>query len=233
MRIIGHRGAAGLVPENTLPSFQKALDLEVDGIELDVHWVHDRLLVIHDDTLERTTSGQGPLGDHSLVGLRGMDAGDGEPIPFLEEVLALVGGQVLVNIELKGAATAEPVAACLRSFPGANVVVSSFTHDELTRFANLETPTPVAPLFGRRNSAMFDIAARLQAGSVNVSRKIVRADLIQAAHDRSLEVWVYTVNDPAEMSQFAALGVDAIFTDYPDRVPPASRARGAADTSDR
>ena len=79
--IIGHRGAAGLEPENTLRSFSRAVRLGVDAVELDVHWVHDELIVIHDDTLERTTNGTGPLDSISLAELRELDAGAGERIP--------------------------------------------------------------------------------------------------------------------------------------------------------
>jgi len=231
LHIIGHRGAAGLAPENTLPSFQRALDLSVHGVELDVHWVHGKLLVIHDDTLERTTNGRGALNDHSLVALRGIDAGDGAPIPFVEEVLALVGGRALVNIELKGEQTAQPVAECLRSFPDSNILVSSFKHDELARFHKIDASTPVAPLFGRKPPNL-DLAERLDACAINVSRKIVSGEVVVAAHDRGLGVLVYTVNDPAEMTGLKTTGVDGIFTDYPDRVPPGCRAPDAADTSD-
>jgi glycerophosphoryl diester phosphodiesterase len=231
LRIIGHRGAAGLAPENTIPSFQRALDLGVDGIELDVYWLHGKLLVIHDDTLERTTDGRGALTDHSLVALRGIDAGDGAPIPFLDEVLALVGGRALVNIELKGDGTAQPVADCLRRFPDSNILVSSFKHDELARFRKIDASTRVAPLFGRKPPNL-DLAQRLDAWAINISRKIVGAEVVAAAHERGFEVLVYTVNDPDEMTGFAAIGVDGIFTDYPDRVPPGCRGPGAADTSD-
>ena len=231
MRIIGHRGAAGLAPENTLPSFQRALELDVDGIELDVHWLHGKLLVIHDDTLERTTDGRGALSDYSLAALRSIDAGDGAPIPFLDEVLALVGSRALVNIELKGARTAEPVAECLRSFPAAEVLVSSFNHDELVRFRQVDGSTRVAPLFSRK-PADFNLAERLGAWAINLSRRLVNKNVVQTAHGRGLEVLVYTINDPAEMTALTAIGVDGIFTDYPDRVPPGCRAPDAADTSD-
>lgn len=223
MKIIGHRGAAGLSPENTLPSFQRALELGVDGVELDVHALHGRLLVIHDDTLERTTNATGPLTDHSLVALRGFDAGNGAPIPFLEEVLQ-IAARALVNVELKGAGTAAPVAKCLQKFPGAKVLVSSFKHHELMDFRHEDSHTPVAPLFSKPDAAMFDLTDTLRATSVNVSRRIIDEDLIDNAHARGLKVWVYTVNSAREMTKLEALGVDAVFTDFPDRVPPAIRA---------
>lgn len=104
--IIGHRGAAGLSPENTLPSFRRAWALGVNAVELDVHLVEDELVVIHDDTLERTTNGQGPVAGRSLAALRGLDAGGGWPIPLLREVVAALPAGAGLNVELKGTGTA-------------------------------------------------------------------------------------------------------------------------------
>src|SRR5215468_1025511 len=111
--IIGHRGAAGLEPENTLRSFARAIEIGVDAIELDVYCVDDHLVVIHDDTLERTTNGRGDVMAHSFAALRRLDAGHGERIPTLDEVLAQMPAHFTVNVELKGKATAAPVARCI------------------------------------------------------------------------------------------------------------------------
>ena len=115
MLIVGHRGAAGHEPENTLRSVEAALRLGANAIEIDVHQVEGRLVVIHDDRLERTTNGEGRLAAHSLAALRALDAGQGERIPTLDEVIELVAGRAELVIELKGADTAEPVARLLRS----------------------------------------------------------------------------------------------------------------------
>src|SRR4051794_29972802 len=104
--IIGHRGAAGLEPENTLRSFARAIEIGVDAIELDVYCVDDRLVVIHDDTLERTTNGRGEVMKSTFAALRQLDAGRGERIPTLEEVFAAVPERLTVNVELKGSGTA-------------------------------------------------------------------------------------------------------------------------------
>ena len=105
----GHRGAMGHVPENTLKSIQRALDIGVDYIEIDVYLVEDKLIVIHDDRLERTTDGEGYVVDKKLDYLRSLDAGEGQKIPLLEEVLDLINGRTGLNIELKGENTAVPV----------------------------------------------------------------------------------------------------------------------------
>ena len=101
--MIGHRGASGYEPENTLRSFEKALELGCSWIELDVHVVGDQLVVIHDDDLSRTTDGFGLVSTSSFNYLRSLNAGKGEQVPILQEVLDLVGQRCRVNIELKGA----------------------------------------------------------------------------------------------------------------------------------
>ena len=215
--IIGHRGAAGLAPENTLPSFRKALELGVDAIELDVYSIEGELLVFHDDTLDRTTNGTGEIQAQSLTSLRELDAGQGARIPLLEEVLDLVDGQVLVNIELKGPDTAEPVAARLGDWPSTRFLVSSFYHGELTRFHQLAPAVPTAPLFSKTHARMFDIAESLNAWSINLSRRITSSNLLAEIRRRGYRSLIYTVNDPEMARHLAADGASGIFTDYPDR----------------
>lgn len=106
MICFGHRGACGHEPENTLRSVRRALELGADGIEVDVHLADGRLVVIHDDTLNRTTNGTGPVAEKSFACLRSLNAGQGERIPTLEEVFDTVNRRAIVNIELKGLGTA-------------------------------------------------------------------------------------------------------------------------------
>jgi len=216
--IIGHRGAAGLEPENTLRSFARAIDLGVDAIELDVYLVDGELVVIHDDTLERTTDGRGAVESRRLVELRKLDAGQGERIPLLEEVLDLVGGRVAVNVELKGSGTARKTAAVLARYPGTQCLVSSFDHGELATFRATTRGVPVAPLFGKNHARMFEIADELNAWSINLSRKIATRAYFSQAHERNRRTLVYTVNDAAEAEQLRGAGATGVFTDFPDRI---------------
>ena len=215
--VVGHRGAAGLEPENTLRSFARALAIGVDAIELDVYCVDGELVVIHDDTLERTTNGRGDVMATPFTALRKLDAGKGERIPTLDEVLTVAGG-VTVNIELKGAGTAEPVARCIAAHQQADTLVSSFEHDELARFRSAAPEARVAPLFHRVSSRMFEIAEALRAWSINVSVKLASADRLRAIADNGYRSLVYTVNDPIVATQLKAYGATGIFTDYPDRM---------------
>ena len=226
--IIGHRGAAGLSPENTLPSFAKALTLGCPMIELDVHRVFDqdqrqRLLVIHDQKLDRTTNGRGRIEDFGLPDLRALDAGDGQQIPVLEEVVALLQAQrddtgicVALNIELKGQATAEPVAEFLQAMQGWPVLVSSFNHAELSQFRSLDTTTAVAPLYDRYAKDWATTAARLDAVAVNISGRIVSPARIQAMRDAGYMVFVYTINELKIAQKLKEIGASGVFTDRPD-----------------
>lgn len=216
--IIGHRGAAGLEPENTLRSFARALDIGVDAIELDVYCIDDRLVVIHDDTLERTTNGLGNVMAASFDTLRKLDAGMGERIPTLDEVLALTAGRATVNIELKGKGTAAAVARCIAAHANVDTLVSSFDHAELALFHAAEPSTPVAPLFHRASSRMFDIAEALKAWSINVSVKLATGDRLRSISENGYRSLVYTVNDPNVAKQLKADGATGIFTDFPDRM---------------
>ncbi|HOS41511.1 MAG TPA: glycerophosphodiester phosphodiesterase family protein, partial [Spirochaetota bacterium] len=138
--VIGHRGACGYEPENTLRSFEKAIALGAHMVELDVHRCRTgELVVIHDNRLERTTNGSGYVAEKTLDELRALDAGGGERIPLLREVVERVGVRAAINIELKGAGTAGPVSELIERTVGSggydtsHFLVSSFDHRELAR----------------------------------------------------------------------------------------------------
>jgi glycerophosphoryl diester phosphodiesterase len=220
--IIGHRGAAGLVAENTLPSFLKAVETGVDAVELDVHLADGELIVIHDDTLDRTTNGRGELHDARLSDLRNLDAGNGAPIPLLKEVLEALPVEIGVNIELKGPGTGAPLAEFLPGDPGRDVLVSSFEHGRLRAFAAERPDIPVAPLYGRWRGEPLRTCQLLGARFLNIGRKLARADRLAAANAAGLKVLVYTVNDLHEARRLFEMGAWGVFTDFPDRVSRAA-----------
>jgi len=221
---IAHRGASGEEPENTLRAFGRALDMGATWLELDVHLAHDRLLVIHDPTLDRTTSGQGPLAARPLAEIRALDAGRGEQIPFLEEVLALAAGRARLNIELKEYEALGPTLAALQRAVAAGkwspdqLLLSAFDWDLLDQARQREPAFPVAPLVGKGAGAeVLDAGYRIGAEAVHISRWSARARFVDAAHARGLAVRVYPVNRRWEFELMVRLGVDGVFTDYPDR----------------
>ena len=220
MLCIGHRGARGHAPENTLASVRKAIELGADWIEIDVYWVDGELVVFHDDRLERVTNGKGLLMDQSFDYLRNLDAGEGEQIPTLGEVFEVAGGKVGINVELKGPGTAEPVMRFLqeRGVDLSRVLLSSFRHDELRLVQQLESGIQLGALVVELPVDAIEQAQALGAWSINPAKEVVTEAFVVAAHAAGLQVLVFTVNEVAEMERLRGLGVDGLFTDYPDRL---------------
>ena len=217
---IGHRGACGYEPENTLDSFETAISLGCQWIELDVYFVTGELLVIHDDSLERTTNGKGDVMDSSLEYLRSLDAGNGQQIPTLSEVVDLVDKRCAINIELKGPYTAESTSAylnslCANGWQEDHFLLSSFYYGEL---AKADTRFRRGALFHKSVPDYFQITTQLDAYSINLSIKLVAQKLVDEAHRHGLKVLVYTVNQPDDILRMINMGVDGVFSDYPDRV---------------
>ena len=213
--IIGHRGAAGMAPENTLYGFQCALDEHVHAVEFDIQRIDDELVVIHDDTVNRTTDGNGAITDFSFERLRQLDAGDGERIPTLREVLELIPATVAVNVELKGTNTASAAAEVLRQYDHQQLV-SSFDHGELRQFVAEGSGIPVAPLFGRWREDGLEVAAALKAHAVNVSDRIAIPQRVADILNAGFACYVFTVNDVQRANDLKEMGVTGIFTDRPD-----------------
>ena len=220
----GHRGACGHEPENTLRSVRKALELGADGVEVDVHFVDGQLMVIHDDTLERTTNGHGPVVGKTFAELRALDAGLGEQIPTLAEVIGAIQRNALINVELKGPATATSVVKLIDEYVRElgwryeDFLLSSFDHERIRKVRQLNPEIRIAPLIDKLPHQLAEFAQRLSAWSVNCSKRCVTESLIQDAHSRGLEVFVYTVNDARDIARVKSLGVDGVFSDFPERV---------------
>lgn len=219
--IIGHRGAKGHEPENTLRSVSRALDFGADGVEIDVYFVDGQLVVIHDETLERTTNGTGRVEERSFDYLRSLDAGAGERIPTLREIFERVNRRAFLNIELKGVRTAEPVSDLIREYlsernwKNDDFIVSSFDLLELGRLASCGIRLGL--LFKEAPGDYHKIAGSLGAYSVHVALHSVSQSFVDDAHGCGLKVLVYTVNSAADIRRMRELGVDGVFTDYPDR----------------
>ncbi|KFN20179.1 glycerophosphodiester phosphodiesterase [Aeromonas bestiarum] len=223
MQIIAHRGASGLAPENTLKAIRLALALGAQAIEIDVQRADGELWVFHDRRLERCTDGSGVLTAQSRAYLASLDAGEGEGIPTLWQVMQAIAGQAELHIELKGAQTADEVARLTRraetelGFAPTQWVVSSFHHPELARFAALRPDIRLGALTATIPLTLAKFAAELGAWSLNCDLDFVDEALVMDAHRRGLKVLVYTVDHTADLTVLAAMGVDGIFTNRPDR----------------
>lgn len=220
---IGHRGAMGHEPENTLRSIRKAIALGARYVEVDVYWVDGHLVVFHDDQLERTTNGSGALQQQTYAYLRSLDAGRGERIPTLEEVCKLVYGNAGLNIELKGRDTAAPVAELIpKLIEGGwrrdSLLVSSFNYQELFDMRCLNTDIQLGVVSELAKLSELDFAQSIGALSVNPSLDSVNPRFVADAHDRGLKVYAYTVNEPVDLARMVDLAIDGVFTNYPERV---------------
>tara|TARA_R110002096_G_scaffold150411_6_gene312354 strand:+ start:3911 stop:4582 length:672 start_codon:yes stop_codon:yes gene_type:complete len=221
MLMIGHRGAMGCAPENTLLSIHKAIELGADWVEIDVHCVADKLLVIHDETVDRTTNGRGKLIDYSFEELRALDAGLGQRIPTLQEVLEVTVGKVGLNIELKGLGTGKVLTSLLKKTPETyknKMLVSSFLMPELEQVVRLNQHVKIGVLAGNNINESIAWATKLKAFSIHLRLQKVTPKWIDRAHDLGLKVYVYTVNKVVQIRRMKELGVDGVFSDYPNRL---------------
>lgn len=235
-RIIAHRGLSGLAPENTLPAFAKAVELGVDMIELDVlASAEGGLVVIHDAELERTTDGRGEVARHTLEELATLDAGSwfspdfaGVRIPTLDEVFDLLGGKVLVDVEIKteavsdtaGGGIVERVLALIRARRlDREVLVSSFDERALHLARRLAPDIRRGALYdvdSRATRDPLELVRRTGAAALFLGSGQLTTSLLERAHAEGGVVGVYTVNETERMSQLLDRGVDALFTDRAD-----------------
>ena len=223
MLCIAHRGAMGHAPENTLSSIRKAIEIGAPCIEIDVYYVDGHLVVFHDDRLERTTDGSGYLCEQSFDYLRSLDAGQGQKIPTLEEVCAEIDSKACLNIELKGIDTAAPVAKLIARLvaDGWHInrfLVSSFHHRELLEVKRLNRNIKLGALLKGIPVDDAKFAEDLGAFSVHPSLEFVDQRFVDDAHERGMRVYVYAVDHPEDLVRMQNMGVDGVFTGYPERV---------------
>ncbi len=223
MLIIGHRGAAGHEPENTIQSFNKAIELGAKMIEFDVQLCKSgEVVVIHDFTLERTTNGTGLVIETLLTEVKKLDAGKGQQIPTLDEVLDTIDKKTVVNIELKGKAIAQPAAKIISNFIENNnwqtydFLISSFNHDELFAFKKLMPEIRIGVLYEDIPNNFNETASALNAYSINADFNSLNKKIVAWIHSVGYKVYAYTVNTKEDRLKMKQMGVDGIFTDFPD-----------------
>jgi glycerophosphoryl diester phosphodiesterase len=218
---IAHRGGIGNYTENTLASIRECLQLNVDAIEIDTWQIGGELLITHDRRLGRTLPGQGRLLDQHPDYIRNLEMACGSKIASLLDVISLVRDKVTLNIELKGPDCSKPVAECLQAFVQEHqltyesFVVSSFDQRQLYEFKQYLPEVRIGVLVEGVPLHYAKICDELKAYSIHPNINFVNQALIDDAHNRKLQVWVYTANEIDDLCHLAALGVDGVFTDYP------------------
>jgi glycerophosphoryl diester phosphodiesterase len=222
--IYAHRGVSAIHPENTLRAFRHALAIGVDGIELDVRATADGIpVVVHDRDVVRTTDGAGYVDEIPLARLETLDAGAGERVPTLAEVLALVGDAAHLDIEIKGSDVERAVLDVLTHYPTVRWAISSFTWDTLRTVRRLDAGAELWPLAERAGDELIAIANELSSPAVSLFTGAYTAENAAKLRDAGLRVIVWTVNDPREARRVADLGAFGICTDDPQRLMTADR----------
>lgn len=231
--VFAHRGFSGIAPENTLIAFEKAIEVGVTGIELDVHLSKDgEVVVIHDERVNRTTNGQGLVVRHTLSELKKLDAGSwlrdeyrGVKIPTLQEVLELLQGQSLqVNIELKTGVIdyeglLEKVLDLVQHYGNPReTIYSSFNHYSLKKLKILDSSARIGCLFVAGIYEPWKYVKEMKAEAIHLVKYNVRPQLVQECHKLGIKVNTYTVDEEDMMRKMLQYGVDGIFTNWPDRL---------------
>ncbi len=222
---IGHRGACGYEPENTLRSFASAMQLGVDMVELDVYTCKSgEIVVIHDQNVDRTTNGTGFVADKTLSELKTLATGKGEQIPTLSEVLDHINRKVKVNIELKGDNTAKPVFELIEKYIKQSdwsyndFIISSFNEQELYEIRRLSNKLRIGVFVWDASKDFMELVAAISAYSIMVFFKLLTKEMLIRAQAKGLLTIVWTVNKREDIERMKLLGVDGIISDYPDKI---------------
>jgi len=218
IKVTGHRGVAGLEPENTLRSIRRAIELGVDGVEIDVRVTKDgRLVVIHDETVDRTTNGHGYVKELTFDEIRRLDAGKGEKVPILEEVLEATRGKVELQIELKVAEATDPVLRLIeKENAEREIIITSFMHDLLRRVHEFNPELRTGALFFNVEEDICKKALNVYSEAIHVYYRNIDDELVRRAHEMGLKIEAWNPDEPEEMMKMIKLGVDSIGTNRPD-----------------
>ncbi len=223
--VIGHRGAMGHETENTLASVQKAIDLGVDMIEIDVFKIaSNEIVVFHDERVERLTNGGGRIEEYNIVDLNQLILDGNHKIPQLQDVLKLIDHKVRLNIELKGDNTADRVNFIISTYcekygwSMGDFLISSFKWEELKAMRALNKEVPIAILTEDDPLEAIAIARELKAEAINPNFMALTESNVAAMQAEGFKVYPWTVNEPQAIELLKAMKVDGIITNYPERV---------------
>jgi glycerophosphoryl diester phosphodiesterase len=230
-RVIAHRGFSAIAPENTLSSFQKAIESGADYFELDVHQSKDGyLFVIHDASVNRTSSNfaKGKIAEMTCKELKKVKVGytkkfgdtfKDEKLPTLKEVLKLAKGKIKVCIEIKVLGIEEKVLKMIKELKMENeVILFSFYFPVLTKIRSLNPTIPILYLIDKADLITVDYAQLIHANAIGIgSKTTITKKFINTAHQNNIEIWKWTVNSLKQMKELSTFGIDGIITNYPDK----------------
>lgn len=230
--IQAHRGASAYAPENTLPAFQMAVDMGADGIECDIHMSKDgQFVVCHDTTVDRVSNGSGAIADMTLREIKALDFGSsfsekyrGVTAPTLDEMLVVVGGMKVINIEIKRFEHEMGLVQALTLFHGClekhgvldRVIVSSFDAEALSALKRLYPDMPICLLYSKLRYACHK-AEKMNCRAIHPHFVHLTAATVRRAHNKGMQVNCWTPNTEQEILSQIRLGCDGIITNYPDK----------------
>ncbi|KOP40137.1 glycerophosphodiester phosphodiesterase [Flavobacterium sp. WLB] len=222
---IAHRGAKAYEPENTLQAFQKALDLNSDGIELDVHLSSDgHIIVIHDETIDRTTNGKGLVNNFTLAELKSVLIDGKYQIPTLNEVFDLVDKKCLINIELKGLGTPSKVVSLIKEYISEkdwnynHFIVSSFDWNMLEETSKLNPKIAIGVLTEENLDTALAFAEKIKAKAINPDFHLLNPENVSKIQEKGFLVFPWTVNSKEDIQKVKSYKVDGIISDNPDKI---------------
>lgn len=228
MLTYAHRGASAEAPENTLRAFQLAIELDTHGIELDVRLSADGVpVVIHDERLDRTTSGHGHVAEMTVEELRQLDAGAGHGVPTLTEVIDLVGARAALDIEIKTAGAEAATLASLAALGYDSWAISSFDWDVLRAVRALSDQAELWPLTHVVSTDAIRFAEEIRAPLVAVHHRSVDAEVVERLRALGRGIMAWTVNDIDRAREFDAMGITAVCTDDPRRIRAGGQQTGS------
>lgn len=222
---IAHRGAKAYEPENTLQAFQKALDLNSDGIELDVHLSADEdIIVIHDETIDRTTNGKGLVNDFTLAELKSFLIDGKNQIPTLNEVFALVDKKCLINIELKGLGTPSKVVSLIEQYISEknwnynHFIISSFDWNMLQETSTLNSKIAIGVLTEENLDTALAFAEKIKAKAIHPDFNLLNEENVRQIQEKGFLVLPWTVNTKEDIQKVKSFKVNGIISDNPDKI---------------
>ena len=225
--VVGHRGAMGHVLENTIESVQKAIELNVDGIEIDVFKSKTgELVVYHDPFLSRLSNSNAFIEQISLDSIKKIELIGGYFIPTLKEIVDIFPEKFFLNIELKGQDTAFETNKIIinylntYNFPASKFIISSFIWDELKKIRSINKDIPIAILVDSlyKIDDAIKLAKQINAVALNPNKEFITKEIVNKIQSKNIKVYPYTINTPRNIRKMRSMGVDAIITDFPERI---------------
>lgn len=224
VNIVAHRGASGTFPENTLSAFREAIRLNVESIEFDVHLSKDEeLIIIHDDSVNRTTDGSGNIADLTLNEIKKLDASAGERIPILSETLEIMPASMRLNIHVKAYPATQNIVIqkVIDEMVQHDVLDNAFfTSDaeavKLVKGINPDVTT--CNLSGQGGNQYIELSKELGSYILQPGHQITTKEFVEEAHANNMEVNVFYADEEKDMLALIGMGVDGILTNYPERL---------------